>query len=220
MDLTKIKQIAFEQMSERSSHSWKERGNKYTHGERVARLALTLRQLLFPADSSHDSILTVAAWFHDIDNGVDDHCKKGAATTRALLEGLCEPAELNEITSIIAIHDERHGNRDAYSCWVKLHQDADLLDHFGTYEIWMNFLYAVPHDITLTEVVEYIQTGRLADDARYKSELNYELSRAIYSEKSEFVGKFAERFAVETDGKFFDLEKIIDNYKFMEGLPL
>lgn len=219
MDLTKIKQLAFEQMSERSSHSWKEKGNKYYHGERVAQLALTLRELLFPADPSHDAILTVAAWFHDIENGVDDHCAKGAATTRALLGGLYSPDELDEICGIIAVHDERNGDRSQFSSSVKLHQDADHLDHFGTYDIWMNFLYAVPHDQTLEQHVNYLQNERPLEDKRYRSELNYELSRLIFDEKAEFLRRFTERFAVESEGRFYDLDRILLEFKGKEGHP-
>lgn len=218
MDFDKIKRIAFENLGGRSSHSWKEKGNKYYHGERVARLALTLREQLFPDDPSHDGILTVAAWFHDIENGVDDHCAKGAATTRALLENLCGMPELDEICGIIAVHDIRQGDRSALSDWVKLHQDADHLDHFGTYDIWMNFLYAVPHSLTLEEQKNYMQNERPLENERYRNELNYELSRIIFDEKAEFLRRFTERFVVETEGRFYDLDRILLEFKGEEGL--
>ena len=67
MERATIKRLAAEEMENRSSHAWKERINKYYHGERVAKLALTLRKLVIPNDASRDQILTAAAWFHDID---------------------------------------------------------------------------------------------------------------------------------------------------------
>lgn len=216
MDLTEIKRIAFDAMGGRSSHDWKERGNKYYHGERVARLALTLREIILPGDSSRDEILTVAAWFHDLENGCDDHCAKGAATARALLDKLCAPDELDEICAIIAVHDARHGDRSRLPVWVKLHQDADHLDHFGTYDVWMNFLYAVPHELTLADAIKYLRNERPGEDARYRAELNFELSRRIYDEKAEFLRGFTERFAVEADGGFFALDQILNDRRSEE----
>lgn len=213
MDLSDIKRLAFKEMGGRSSHAWKEKGNKYHHGERVARLALTLRELLFPSDPSRDSVITVAAWFHDIENGCDNHCERGAVKTRALLSGLCAPDELDEICAIIAVHDIRHGDRSDLPVSAKLHQDADHLDHFGTYDVWMNFLYAVPHGLTLPEQLKYMQNERPGEDERYRAELNFALSRSIYDEKAEFLRDFTERFAVEADGRFYNLNKILENCK-------
>jgi len=65
MDLEKIKQIAFDEMSEKVHWSG-EKGQKLYHGERVAKLALALKKYILPNDSGkHNDIMTVAAWFHD-----------------------------------------------------------------------------------------------------------------------------------------------------------
>ena len=209
MQLEKIKAIAAEQMKEKRSHTWKERGNKYYHGERVAKLVVTLRKLIFPDDSSHDDILTVAAWFHDIANGGEEHCNTGAHQTRALLSGYCSEAELDEICGIIAVHDDRSMHIE-YADWVKLHQDADHLDHFGTFDIWMNFLYAVPHYNTLCDVVDFLANNRQRKSLQYRNELNFDISRAIFDEKEEFLKSFITRFAVESSGEFWNLEPILD----------
>jgi uncharacterized protein len=208
MELEKIKAIAAEQLKEKRSHTWKERGNKYYHGERVAKLAVTLRKLIFPDDSSHDDILTVAAWFHDIANGGEDHSKIGAEQTRALLTGFCSEAELDVICGIIAVHDDRSMKTD-YSAWVKLHQDADHLDHFGTYDIWMTFLFAVPHDKTLDDINSFLTNDRLSKSLQYRSELNFDISYAIFDEKDEFLKSFIARFAVESSGEVWNLEQVL-----------
>lgn len=217
MDLTQIKKIASEQMENERSHPWKERGNKYYHGERTAKLAVTLRSLIFPEDSSHDGILTVAAWFHDIANGVDEHGIKGAEKTRELIFNLCSPAELDEICGIIAVHDDRSSDRTLFSDWAKLHQDADFLDHVGTYDVWMNFLYAVPHEKTINEISDYMVNERPEVIARCRKELNYELSRVIYDEKAEYQKSFTDRFSVELSGQIWKLEEIVSKrYKAEE----
>ncbi|MEA4832678.1 MAG: HD domain-containing protein [Oscillospiraceae bacterium] len=162
MNLDKIKSIATELMKDKRSHSWKERGNKYYHGERVAKLVVTLRGIILPNDQSHDEILTIAAWFHDIANGIEEHGTEGSAITREILSDHCTAAELDDICGIIAVHDDRSSNRRFFSDYIKLHQDADYLDHFGTYDIWMNFLYAVPHNETINDVSNYLLTERPA----------------------------------------------------------
>ena len=48
MDLLQIKQIVQAEMSGKRSAPYNERGNKYTHGERVAILGKRLRQIIFP----------------------------------------------------------------------------------------------------------------------------------------------------------------------------
>ena len=95
MNLERIHEIAEGELLGKRSHSWKEPGNKFHHGERVARIALELRRAIVPEDDSHDEILTAAAWFHDVCNGVRRHDLLGAERTRALLTGVCTDAELD-----------------------------------------------------------------------------------------------------------------------------
>lgn len=200
MDMPLIKNVAFEIMGNRSSHVYKERGNKYYHGERVGTLALKLRSIILPDDNSHDEIITVAAWFHDIMNGVDNHAKEGSIKTREVLLPYCSEDELNKICGIINVHDDRESGRDTFSNYIKIHQDADHLDHFGTFDIWTSFLYAMPHDQTIDDVRDWLIHGRPAENAKYRSELNFEISRKIFDEKVDFLTYFSERFSVESSG--------------------
>ncbi len=212
MNLSEIKSIAETNMKHRRSHDWKECGNKFYHGERVANLAITLRQIILPGDTSHDEILTVAAWFHDIMNGEDEHNIKGAWAARNLLKGLCANEELDEICSIIAVHDDRISDRALFSDWIKIHQDADHLDHFGTYEIWAMPLYAISHDHTIGDELNYLFNERKLDFPKHRSELNFEISRIIYDEKIEYLKNFTERFALESAGGVWDIDKITGEY--------
>jgi len=200
MDMKLIKETAFEIMGNKSSHEFKEKGNKFYHGERVAALAMKLRKLVLPDDDSHDEIMTVAAWFHDIMNGNDDHERKGAIKTRGVLSPYCTNEELNEICGMISVHDDRHSGRDTFSAYIKLHQDADHLDHFGTFDVWMSFIYAVPHHQTINDVKTWLLEKRPAENGKYRNELNFEVSRRIFDEKMEFLKYFSNRFGVEMSG--------------------
>ncbi|HAN22142.1 MAG: hypothetical protein A2Y15_07845 [Clostridiales bacterium GWF2_36_10] len=209
MDLTVIKKIAYEQMANKRSHVWKENGNKYYHGERVAKLVLELRKIIFPEDESHDDILTVAAWFHDIKNGIKNHESEGAELTKELLKSHCNMFELNEIYNIISSHDDRISSRELFNNYIKLHQDADHLDHFGTFDIWTIFLYAAPHDENMKEVINWMVNERPSENERYRKEINFEVSKEIFNDKAGFLKDFTDRFAVEGTGGVWNKEKFI-----------
>lgn len=89
----------------------------------------------------------------------------------------------------------------------KLHQDADHLDHFGSHEIWANFLYAVPHELNILDVLDYFKNVRSTEDEKYLNELNFEISRNIYNEKRKFSQCFIDRFGVECTGGIWNEEQ-------------
>jgi hypothetical protein len=204
MNLAEIKQIAQTEMADKRSSPYNERGDKYTHGERVAALCLRLRRLIFPNEGGYDHILTVAAWFHDICNGGEAvgaaHAVLGAERVRELLAGHCRAEELEEICGLIAVHDDRKTEHKTYSNAVRIHQDADHLDHFGTFDIWRCVAYTIGHNETVNEALYHLQNKWPADNARWRTELHFDLSRKIFDEKTEFFKSFIERFAVEGKG--------------------
>jgi uncharacterized protein len=209
MDLVAIKQLAFYYMGNKSSHSWKETGNKYYHGERVSKLIITLRQNILPNDDSHDEILMVASWFHDIMNGIENHAEEGARRAREVLVEYCSEYEMDEIFKIISVHDDRHSDRSLFSDYIKLHQDADHLDHFGTFDVWTEFLHAIHHKRTIIEVIDWFQITRKTQDEHYRNELNFEISKKIYDEKSEFVNSFGNRLSVEGVGGIWNEKELM-----------
>lgn len=217
MDLPKIKELAYGLLGNKSSHNWKEKGNKYYHGERVAELALKLRKIILPNDDSHDDILMAAAWFHDIKNGKKEHAGKGAKKARVILRDYCTTEELDEICGIIAVHDDRYHGRDTYSDYIKLHQDADHLDHFGTYDVWMHIAYVISHGQTVPDAIDWLTNVRPTEDEKYRSELNFEISKRIYDEKSSYVKSFTERFKVESAGQIWREDEILSSYLKKNG---
>ena len=200
MDITKIKALAFTALGETRSHDFKEKGNKYYHGERVAKLVISLRKIIFPLDDSYDEILVTAALFHDIANGGDNHAEEGALKTKEILTEYCTEIELEKICQIISVHDDRSSTSHDLPWYIKLHQDADQLDHFGTYEIWMSFLFAISHNETIADVNNWLNNKRLEKVDKHRNELHFEISKRIFDEKMAFEKAFSARFNIESSG--------------------
>ena len=211
MNIEKIREIAAEVLMDKKSHPWKERGNKFQHGERTGKIAVELRKRILPDDDSHDEIMLAAALFHDVANGDverDEHGKVGAEQTRKLIKEFCTEEELNEICRLIEVHDDRYPDSDRYPYWVKLHQDADYLDHLGTYDIWMCSIECARQNRTVTEAADYFANKRPGELLAARCIMNYEISRRVLDEKVEFQRAFAERFVREMNGEVVGLDEL------------
>ena len=211
MNLPAIKQIVQAEMSNKRSSPYNEIGDKYFHGERTATLALRLRQIILPKISDYDEILTIAAWFHDIYNGMVDwrkHCELGAERTRELLTSHVTPEELEQICHIIAVHDDRNHDND-HSDIVKIHQDADHLDHFGTMDIWRSVAYTTGNDRTIKNALDFFHNTRPTETIRWRSELHFDLSKRIYDDKEQYMQSFIKRLTVEEAGGIWNEEALL-----------
>ena len=200
MELDKIKGIAHTLMANRRVHAEREIGGAFYHGERVAQTVLSLRKQLLPEDASHDDILTVAAWFHDVGKGMEPHARYGAAITAEALQGCCDEESLREICALIALHPERKPSDNSYTEWARLLQDADLLDHYGTFTVWMDFLHSAYKNRSLEETFSFEEGKWDAHCKKSRGELNYAVSKRIFDEKVQFVNAFYDRLRVEGFG--------------------
>jgi HD superfamily phosphodiesterase len=206
MNLTAIRQIAEDTMLNRYGHPDRGIGDSYFHGQRTAKLAVALRKMILPEDDSHDEILTVVGWFHDIGKGMPHHARYGAALAKEALKDHLTPDELQEIAEIITVHD--HRRHSEYSDWVKIQQDADFIDHWGTYFIWFNFAYrAWLHKGDIAEIARE-QIEVYGNRQRDLEDLNFAASRTIAEEKLRFQEMFWRRMRVEADGEIWDIETI------------
>lgn len=198
MDLKVISEIAAKEMKTKASHPFKEPGNKFYHGQRTAEIVKQLCNII--GYKENPEILTVAAWFHDICNGEEDHEKKGADKTVLLLQNLCSESELSDIHRIIRMHDDR--TKIDLKTDEMIHQDADLLDHFGSFEVWNYFQYALKEKMSMTEAA-YL----LLDDSKFSASdhIHFEISKRIYKEKRAFVKSFAWRMLKESKGELCSL---------------
>lgn len=209
MDTIKIKEIAFKLMANRKAHLEREKGAIYYHGERVAKTIISLREIILPNDDSNDEILTIAAWFHDIAKGIEPHAKYGAPLAKEALKELIPPAELDTICDLIALHCDRHPESNEHSTLAKLLQDADLIDHFGVYEIWMNFQYYAYTNEPMSASIDFFEKEYPLLSEKCRELLNFEVSRRVFDEKYEFAKLFIERMKIEGIGDIYNLDKLI-----------
>lgn len=200
MDLDLIKRQAWESMGRRYSHPDREPGYAFYHGQRVAKIALQLRELIFPEQDGNDELILVGGWFHDVGKGIEPHWEYGALICREILRDYCTAAQLETIVEIVEGHTLR--KHKSYPYYVQLIQDADILDHFGTQEIWLNFWHSAFHRETVEHALEFYTGGGYAENAqRVRSLLNYPQSVALFDEKDRFLQTFVERFRREGQGE-------------------
>ncbi|MGM9625403.1 MAG: HD domain-containing protein [Eubacteriales bacterium] len=210
--LQQIGEAARERLAGKSSHVWKEPSNKYDHGIRTAILAKKLKaEIGICADETDDRILTAAAWLHDICNadGEADHEKVGAELLPELIGAYCSDTELERIMRMVRVHDTRlkdvplDERLKVYSPDILILQDADLLDHLGTYSVWATFSDLVYRRKTPYDYTAAFRNGafdRFAE--RWRIRINYPQSLVIYEEKIAFETEFAARMIRELNGEY------------------
>ena len=200
MDLVKIRQRAYELMGKRKAHLEREVGGIYYHGQRTAKIAITLRKHILPDDKSKDDLIRAAAYFHDCAKGIETHSTYGTAVARKALEDLTTEDELDFICHLIGKHQFRRNNDENTSDYVKILQDADLLDHFGVYEIWMNIQYSAHTNGSMEDTMKFYEEHHNAFVEKNRKFINYDISKRIYDEKIEFEKRYIERFKIEGSG--------------------
>ena len=210
LHLDELRTICETQLAQKSSHTWKEPGNKFGHGIRTAKLAERLRMEICPNDTSvNPDILTVAAWFHDLCNGQEDHENAGADALPALIGHLVTEEELTAVCDLIRLHDHRmkdvaiDARLAAYLPALLLLQDADFLDHLGTYSVWATFAeFTYQHKTPLDYAKQFTDGSYDRFAARWRREINYPRSLEIFEEKINFEVEFGKRMLRELDGAF------------------
>lgn len=201
MDVEKLTAIAEKNMKGRRSHPERELGFTFYHGQRVANGVIALRKRVTD-DDTHDDLLRCAAMFHDVGKGFTAHGAAGAEMARYLLKDELSQDELNEVCRLIFAHERRSPGTDEWDVWAKLLQDADLLDHFGTVELWLNFHYCSYEDGSMRDSVDFYRDEFPQQLKKNREKLNFDVSKAIFDEKAEFVMAFAERMAKEARGDY------------------
>lgn len=202
MEFELIKDIAVAEMKHKSSRPHKEKGNKYYHGQRVGNL---LKQLASEIGyNSNTDVIVIAAWFHDICNGEKNHEIAGATRTVELLKGFCAANELESIYQLISVHDSRVNEN--LSVEAKILQDADLLDHFGCFEIWSAFLYAQKEQLSMKEIARLMKDSYYRDFESERALLHFEISKQVYDEKRRYIWGFITRLEEESLGNIVEFD--------------
>lgn len=205
MDVVKIQKLAWSFLGERQSHPNREPGYTFYHGQRVAKIALQLRELIYPNQSSADEVIMVASWFHDLAKGIEPHWHYGALIAGEILQDYCDEEDLLKIQEIIRNHTLR--KEQEYPFYVRLVQDADTLDHYGSQEIWLNFLHTAHARQNIDYVLEFYQADYQEHAHKSRCLLNYQLAVDYFDEKDRFVRDFVERFAKEGRGGLVEIRK-------------
>ncbi len=207
MNLQKIKEIAKHLMVERKAQLEREKGGIYYHGERVANLALALRKEILPDNSSYDDILTVSALFHDCAKGIEPHDEYGSIVARHALKNHLPEDELNKVINLIEVHCMRKPDNNDYDAYTKILQDADMIDHFGIYQIWMNIQYWAHTDGSFHDMIDYYKKNHESNSSKHRKLLNYEYSKNIFDERIAFEREFVLRLYDEGIGNIHNPKK-------------
>ena len=209
MDFEKLDAAARKLMKKRKAHPEREQGSIYDHGQRVSKLILTLRRAVVPEDDSMDDILRLAAMFHDIGKGIEPHAEFGAPIMMQAVKGLVGEDEAREAARLIAAHCDRRPDEPAHDVWERLLQDADLVDHIGTYNIWMDIQYYAHMGGGVMDEAEFLKENAENYARHHRAQLNFEVSKAIYDDRIGFYLEYARRFQAEARGEVYRAEEII-----------
>ena len=200
MNRKKCIQIARSAMAGRRAHPQRERGYTFHHGLRTARMALQLHEQISRPLEVSESLLFVAALFHDVGKGYEPHNRSGAAAVKRLLDGQLAPDEIKAAGRVIREHNLRRNN---LRCWTasKIVQDADLLDHFGAHGVWLCLHYSATHGRTDEQTLQFYNGPEYqASLAKSRKALNFQVSRLAFDGRLALERQFMDRLAAEAAG--------------------
>ena len=209
MDFEKLDAIAQHLMKRRKAHPERETGSVYDHGKRVARLIITLRKAVVPDNDSMDDILRLAVMFHDIGKGIEPHAAYGAPIMMQAVRGLVSEREAQEAARLIEAHCDRRPDEPVHDVWERLLQDADLVDHIGTYNIWMDIQYYAHEGGGVEAEAEFLRENAENYAAHHRKQLNFPVSVRIYDDRIGFYLEYARRFQAEARGEVYRAEEVL-----------
>jgi uncharacterized protein len=81
-------------------------------------------------------------------------------------------------------------------------QDADILDHFGTMEVWLKFVYSAHSEESVFDALKFWESSFCKDYYKNMREaLNFDFSKNIFDDKYNFTQMFIDRFTKEINGE-------------------
>jgi len=210
MDLVKLEKLARELMGNRQTHNSREKGHIFNHGRRTGLLARNLRPLVVPDCSSFDDLIFLGGLYHDIGKGIEPHARAGVLLAREVLKDHLTEKDLEIVLEIIEKHNKIiPGNEHPF--YVKLIQDADLLDHMGTLEIWLKFCYSSRRGESIEDTLGYWKSDFYQKKLiKWRDRLNYAQARKIFAERMDFLNQFIQRLEKENNGEILNLEELKD----------
>lgn len=213
MDFEKLDAVAQKLMKKRKAHPEREAGSIYDHGKRVAKLVITLRKAVVPEDNSKDDILRLAGMFHDIGKGIEPHAEFGAPLMKQAVMELVKYEEAEEAARLILAHCDRRPDEPVHDVWARLLQDADLLDHIGTYNIWMDIQYYAHKGGGVEAEAEFLKENAQRYAKHHRKQLNFDVSKRIYDDRIGFYLEYAKRFQAEAKGEVYCAAEVMGEKK-------
>lgn len=191
MDIQRIEEIAQAEMIGIRSDT-REPGWILYHGQRTGKIAVFLSKKLNCEINRY--VLYTAGLFHDIGKGKVSHNEVGSHLTRHLLRGIVTSSELDKICDVILYHNQRKKS-DSFSDYVKLVQDADLIDHVGLIDLWMAFYWSGHHGESIHDHIAYYKGEECRKWRDYmRSHLNYDESLQIFEQRIQLEDDLLSRF--------------------------
>jgi len=201
MNKQRVIEIARSAMCERKPMATREKGYVFHHGLRTAKIAINLLDVIDHSPEVYPDILFAAAVFHDIGKGITPHNETGADMAGDILKEECLPDEIAAITQIIREHNQRHRATECTTA-SRIHQDADILDHFGAQSVWLAFHWNTVHEETPDQSVEFYNGEENQKWITWaRASLNFDNSREIFDKRLAFERSFFDRFNSEINGK-------------------
>ena len=199
MDLEQIKELARRLMIDRKGHPEREPGYIYHHGVRTANICMKLLDRIDQTSAIDRSILYAGALLHDVAKGIEPHAETGATIVMQSLQGKLPPKAIETVSELVTMHNKRGESSQVDQMLI---QDADLLDHIGTQNIWLGFLYSAAHDEPGEKVLEYYRSDKNRRFIEWcRKILNFDISREVLERKISFEQMFYDRFERELNGE-------------------
>jgi uncharacterized protein len=201
VDLRRIERIARERLIDQRGALDREPGYAYYHGQRTARLALALAaEAGLEADGD---VVYAAGLLHDVAKGLglgEPHHEIGARLARKMLQGTCEPDELDRICQVVREHPLR-GKPNGYAAETLLVQDADLIDHAGAIGVWRDIYWAAIKDRVIDDAVGVFEERARADQwGRYREMANLDAAIVALTRREAFERRFYAQLRREREG--------------------
>ncbi len=203
MDLIQIEQLAYSKMKDRKTLG-REKGFIYYHGRRVAKIAVNIYENVADNKTSEEkNLLYCGCLFHDIGKGIEPHNETGALITREYLKEFLTPNQLDTVSEVVYQHNRR-GHEYINGILGKIAQDADILDHMGSMDIWIAFMYHANFEESVDESLKFFDGGKWEEITKMlRALINYPISLDAFDRRKDFTQKFIETFKREADGSLF-----------------
>ncbi|QNO15110.1 HD domain-containing protein [Alkalicella caledoniensis] len=204
MDIQQIEDIAFDLMKERKVLG-REKGFIFYHGRRVGKIAQKIYDKIVQEPVQLEkNLLYVGGIFHDIGKGIEPHNETGAVLVKEILKKTCDEGELQTISDIIREHNLRGSKYEGISLFGKIIQDADIIDHMGSMDIWIAFMYHAQYEESAHNSIEFFSGGKWEEICGVlRSLLNFPVSIEAFDKRMKFTKKFIEQMQREVDGELF-----------------